>query len=201
MAQTFPSGVDGIGNRKDSDERMQNNDRRWTLRARTAEAHHALDVLIGEFDTDASYRRYLMGMAAFRMAVEPSLSGVSFPAGYQPTAVAAETLADLADLGLPAPPPARFQPGLSFDAALGVLYVLEGSVLGAQLLVKRAAALGFDANCGARHLARQVASLDGWRDYLKLLDAAEPLDMEACAAAALATFDAALDAFEVGADA
>ena len=178
------------------DERMQKDDRRWTLRTRTAEAHRALDGLIGELDSDASYRRYLVGMTAFRLAVEPSLAGAPLPATYRPPAIAADTLADLADLALPVPPPVPFKSSLSFDDALGVLYVLEGSVLGAQLLIKQAATLGFDGNHGARHLARQTTSLEGWRSYLKLLDEAEPFDMDVCVAAAIDTFDAALDAFE-----
>lgn len=175
---------------------MQKDGRRWTLRTHTAKAHHALDGLIGDLDSDASYRRYLVGMTAFRLAVEPSLAGASLPATYRPLTIACDALADLADLALPVPPPLAFKANLSSDAALGVLYVLEGSSLGAQLLVKRAATLGFDGNYGARHLARQTASLEGWRNYLKLLDEAKPFDMDVCAAAAIATFDTALDAFE-----
>ena len=177
---------------------MQKNSRRFSLRDRTSEAHEALDALVGEFDSDASYQRYLSGTAAFRLAVEPALTRMTLPenSGYHPSLLSPEIHADLADLGLTVPSPVDFRHGdFSTDAALGALYVLEGSALGAQLLVKRAAALGYDASHGARHLARQTQSLDAWRGFLQVLDEAEPFDLDACTSAACATFDAARAAF------
>ena len=180
---------------------MQKDSRRFALRERTAKAHEALDSLIGAFDSDRAYHRYLTGMAAFRLAVEPTLvPQSSTPDGYRPTMIGAEIRADLSSLGLDVPEPVAFSAGPTADAALGMLYVLEGSALGAQLLVRRAAALGFDADRGAGHLVRQTASLGGWRDYLARLDQAEPFDLEECADAALATFDAANAAFSMRSD-
>ena len=58
---------------------------------------------------------------------------------------------------------------------LGALYVLEGSALGARLIMKSAQALGLGATFGARHLAAQAGDALAWRSYLDLLLNA-PLD-------------------------
>jgi heme oxygenase len=79
---------------------------------------------------------------------------------------------------------------------IGTLYVLEGSILGSQLLFRRAQALGLSATHGARHLALQSGGVDEWRRFLALLEATEPFDLERAAAASLATFAAAESAFQ-----
>src|SRR5262245_40133704 len=134
---------------------------RFALRELTRDDHERLDALVGEFsDTDA-YGRYLEGMTAFRGAVERELADVDYPDGFgdwRPGLILSELKQDLQDLGRDPP-----EDGRSFDlpkdreSLLGVLYVLEGSSLGARLLVRRAAALGFSADHGARHLAAQTA--------------------------------------------
>jgi heme oxygenase len=79
--------------------------------------------------------------------------------------------------------------------ALGVAYVLEGSALGARLLARRAAALGFDADHGARHLARQTSDMDRWKRFLGELDAIPAEDREQVIAGAASAFDFALAAY------
>ena len=59
---------------------------------------------------------------------------------------------DFADLGM-TPPEAELGPALGLAEALGWLYVVEGSNMGAAILAKEAAKLGFTAEHGARHLA------------------------------------------------
>ncbi len=178
---------------------MVTNSRRWLLRERTATAHKSLDATVGALGSDTDYRRYLVGTAAFRFAIEPRLSDMSLAAGSttRVTMIGDDIRKDLDDLGLAAPDPAPFDVPLSRDAALGVLYVVEGSALGAKLLRKNAAGLGFSADFGARHLARQTGSPDNWRAYLSLLDDAQPFDEETCVAAALSTFDAASRAYGI----
>lgn len=90
-----------------------------------------------------------------------------------------------ASFALPATPDAAH--------AIGMLYVIEGSNLGAALLAPRAQALGLSDQFGARALAAQADALDEWRDFLAVLEStaltpAEELD---CAQAARATFAAA----------
>lgn len=178
---------------------MQKDNRRWQLRERTTRAHQGLDSMIGALDSENAYCAYLSGMAAFRLGVEPLLAAERLPpalAGYQPSLIGAELLRDLDDLGLERPAPAAIS-GIGDSGAdmFGVLYVLEGSALGARLLVKSARKLGFDGSRGARHLVRQSAELDNWRDYLKRLDDLDELDIERAADAASRTFDVARGAF------
>ncbi|KAF1047394.1 MAG: hypothetical protein GAK38_01913 [Xylophilus sp.] len=108
---------------------------------------------------------------------------------------------DLADLGaqtegtaLPAPAfaPAAGAPATNMATALGWLYTVEGSNIGAAFLLKAAAGLGLDAGFGARHLAPHA---DGraahWRDFIAQLDevrlsAAEESRVDAGAQAAFA---------------
>ncbi|MEE4450557.1 biliverdin-producing heme oxygenase [Novosphingobium resinovorum] len=98
--------------------------------------------------------------------------------------------ADLADLGLPFPEddtqPA-FARGEATDvaAALGWLYVAEGSNMGAALLRKEAAKLGLSDTHGARHLApAPEGPAAHWRAFTAALDSAELTDEEeACAVA------------------
>lgn len=172
--------------------------RRFELRERTSQAHQALDSKVGEFHSTSDYKRYLSAIAGFRFAVEPLLSGTLPPAfgGWRPSRIAAELRADLADLGLPEPPPLAI--GLaprSTDELIGAFYVLEGSAFGARLLYQRAQDLGLTATHGARHLAAQSLSLDAWRGLLTIMDATEPFDAEVAAGAASATFAAAERAF------
>ena len=107
---------------------------------------------MGNFDHPQDYRRYLRGTYAFRQAVEPMLSQGT----WQVQSLLPELAADLHDLDEPLPQ-AVPRPALDGPAALAAAaYVLEGSALGARLIQRRAAALGFDATHGARHLARQT---------------------------------------------
>lgn len=86
---------------------------------------------------------------------------------------------DLADLAIPVPPTqeVRFSAtDTSFDLpeALGWLYVIEGSNLGAAFLLKDAAKLGLDETFGARHLAGAPEGRGlHWRTFVAALDTIE----------------------------
>lgn len=179
---------------------MTNTSRRWLLRERTAEAHAAVDAAIGGFDDLASYGTYLRSIAAFRWPIEDRLSTVNWPAAlvdWRPAQVSDAIAADLADLGIsPHPPRDEILP-LDGDGLFGALYVLEGSALGARLLLRRAEAIGMSATHGARHLALLSSNLDGWRGFLSRLEQAEPFDLESALKASLATFNSARLAFGV----
>ncbi|KAG0926111.1 hypothetical protein G6F68_010211 [Rhizopus microsporus] len=86
------------------------------------------------------------------------------------TSASAQTLPGADIAALPA--------DLPLPAALGWLYVAEGSNLGGTILYKMAAKLGLDRDFGARHLA---AHPDGaarhWREFTAALDAV-PLSAE-----------------------
>ena len=99
---------------------------------------------------------------------------------------------DIADVG--AKPPAD---GAAIDpadkaAALGWLYVAEGSSLGAAFLFKEAEKLGLSGTFGARHLAAHPSGrMPRWRRFVEALDAAALTDEEETRAetAAVAAFN------------
>ncbi len=173
--------------------------RRTALKLETADAHAALDAMVGSFQTLDDYKRYLAGIAAFRLPVEAWLSQTSLPAdldGYQPHMVQSELEADLADLNAvePKDQPA-FQPPEG-DGVVGLLYVLEGSSLGARLLAKRAEALGLSAEYGARHLFSQARNFSSWRAFSERMENVRGYDDRAAARWANTAFDYARSAFE-----
>lgn len=173
--------------------------RRWQLRERTAHAHGAVDNAVGAFDSLEGYGRYLRAMYRFRTPIERDLERIAWPealGNWRPRQVSAAIAADLADLGLAVPDVPGTPEEIAEDAVMGTLYVLEGSILGAQVLFRRAQALGLSETYGARHLKLQSGGIDEWRGFLALLEAAEPFDLERATAASLATFAAAESAFQ-----
>lgn len=172
--------------------------RRFQLRERTAHAHAVVDAAVGAFDDMVGYGRYLAAMYRFRTPIERDLERIAWPTAmgtWRPQRVSAAIAADLDDLGLAVPRLAEAQP-LSGDALMGTLYVLEGSILGSQVLFRRVQQLGLSATRGARHLALQSGGVEEWRGFLALLEAAEPFDIDRATAASLATFAAAESAFQ-----
>ncbi len=173
--------------------------RRSALKEATWSAHMALDALVGGFGTVADYRRYLAGIAAFRLPVETWLSRNALPqafADWQPGFVRDELRADLADLDTPEPTVLRpFSPPEG-EGVVGLLYVLEGSSLGARLLAKRAEALGFSDEFGARHLFSQARNFSNWRAFSERMENVRGYDASASAHWANTAFDYARDAFE-----
>ena len=173
--------------------------RRTALKEATADAHAALDSLVGNFRTLDDYKRYLAGIAAFRIPVEAWLADTELPLdlkGYEPHRVHAELEADLCDLNTrpPTDQPA-FKPPEG-DGIVGLLYVLEGSALGARLLAKRAETLGLSADFGARHLFSQARNFSSWRAFSERMENVGVYDYQAAARWANTAFDYARSAFE-----
>jgi heme oxygenase len=157
------------------------------LRRTTAHAHTSLEDRIGALTSMPAYCNYVRGIHAFRAGLEPALAQV-IDAHFS-TSLAHLLERDLQDLQLAplaplAPPPTCTQ---DMARALGALYVLAGSALGARVLVKRVEALGLGPTHGARHLWRQAASLETWRQALDLLEGA-PNEIDAISAGANAAF-------------
>lgn len=152
------------------------------LKAATHGTHERLDqrIMAGEpFASVANYQRFLQVQYRFHRDIQALYQ-------HQQLAVLLPDLGerqrlhelqqDLADLGLPRPsaPAQPLADALPLATALGWLYVVEGSNLGAAILFKLASRLGLDAGHGARHLAGHP---DGrarhWRQFTAVLDAAE----------------------------
>ena len=174
------------------------------MRAATHALHRDLDTLIGRFTDLAAYTRYLMVSTAFRGCVETELrpdvfAGVGVSA---PMSILRELLGDCRDLGLLAP--ARTASvGLRENPSeqIGAAYVLEGSCMGAQMLVVNAGRLGMSGDFGARHLAKQVAMVSQWQSFLQQFEKAETFDLDTGIAGARKVFEFAITLAEARRDA
>ena len=82
------------------------------------------------------------------MAVEQWLDSRAWPAAYEdwrPARLASLLEADLVDLGEARPAAQPFTMSNDIASLAGVSYVVAGSALGAQLVFRKAQALGFDS--------------------------------------------------------
>lgn len=178
---------------------MAPSQRRFELRDRTRQGHDRLDAAVGAFATLEEYRHYVACIGAFRSTMDAALLEAAWPDEWRwrPTRVAEALVEDAIDLKLsPASQPKAVLDLADESALLGILYVLEGSTLGARVLRQRALALGLDETFGARHLALMSNDIAQWQSFLVLLDSAPEFDVERAAASANAVFAFALRCFE-----
>lgn len=167
--------------------------RRQRLKSATRDIHGRLDQRIMAFNPFADrehYSAFLLTQHRLHRDVEALFTNAALNAllpGLRGRSRLELVEQDLADLGalpeeasLPAP---AFGAGAPVDvpAALGWLYTVEGSNIGAAFLLKAAAGLDLHAGFGARHLAPHP---DGraahWRDFITQLDeVALPAEQEA----------------------
>ena len=171
------------------------NDLRSFLRAETHERHEELDRLIGTFASLDDYTRFLLGSFRHRAPAEAAIGAQADGLGFGPRRLAGALLEDLADFGLDAPPTERLDLSKDMASLLGATYVLEGSALGARVLVKSAAALGLGATHGARYLSAQAGSIASWRELLVRLDGLDTAGWNLAARGACRVFDHAIQAF------
>lgn len=172
--------------------------RRLQLKAQTARVHEAVEVAIGPLETPADYRRYLHAIFCFRIPFETEMQSRPWPQAFgdwRPVLIGQALAQDAADLGID--PMLHVGSPDSFDLArsLGMLYVLEGSALGAHLIYAKAKLLGLHATFGARHLAQQTASPGSWHRFLQVLEHTDPIALDTVILSAQATFAAVERAF------
>lgn len=150
------------------------------LRQATRAIHQQLDDLVGGFGTLAEYRRYLVASHAFRRAAESALFSED-SSNWNALSIVEAGERDLADLGCTLRPASPAAPEAAHSASwqLGAHYVLEGSGIGARLLLRRAEELGLSAVFGARHLAQQAADRERWPRFLAVLDGSSADRLEA----------------------
>lgn len=155
--------------------------------------------MVGTFSDRAGYEAYVRSVYAFRLPLERALARTQLPESFlpwSPLLIGDALEKDLAVLNLSTTDALEHAPEIEGPEALyGLLYTLEGSSLGAQVLVKRAAALGFEAETGAAHLVRQAGSVGSWRAFCEQLEAEPALDMDGVAASACGTFQRARQSF------
>lgn len=171
------------------------------LRRRTAPDHQRIESLLGlqEAFELGWYGRVMVGFESFLAQWEPHMRAALPPHRHEWfDARRRHSLAqrDLVALGLArddAPAGWRI-PLESPSAALGSLYVMEGSSLGGQLIARQLLRQhGRDGASGAAYFsgARERTGSQ-WREFLDLLarDDADGADHDAACAAACATFGA-----------
>lgn len=167
------------------------------LKAASAAAHERVDsgvMLAAPFADRAHYERFLRFQYRLHRRVETLYADEALQP-LLPDLAARSRLAaleqDFADLGL-TPPVAEDGPALGKAEALGWLYVVEGSNMGAAILAKEAAKMGFSAEHGARHLSGHPEGRAlHWRRFTAALDAVEltPEEETRIEAAATAAFN------------
>ncbi|MFL9922903.1 biliverdin-producing heme oxygenase [Herbaspirillum lusitanum] len=155
----------------------------FRLKTETAALHELMHTLMERgqpFASRANYARFVEAQYHFQRDIEFLFADPAVQAAVPDLQVRgreAASLADLADLGVVAQDDVIASADVSMPAALGWMYVSEGSTLGAAFLLKEAKTqLGLSEEFGARNLAaypegraivwrRFVASLD--RDSLE----------------------------------
>jgi len=169
------------------------------LRGATAEAHAALERDLdweARVATLAGYRGLLARLRGFHAACEPAIGeALADEAFFGPRRRLAKLDADLAHLGLdpaalaalPAPSPGRLD---GAEAAMGALYVLEGSTLGGQVIGRHVERLhGFGAEAGCTYYRAHGRSAGAmWRAFQDRLETVG--DGDAALVAGVATFEA-----------
>lgn len=163
------------------------------LKAVSAAAHERVDngvMQAAPFATPAKYAAFLRFQYRLHRRVEtlytdPALQPLLPDLSARSRLEALE--ADFADLGL-ALPDAPPGPALDRAEALGWLYVVEGSNMGAAILAKEAAKIGYSSEHGARHLAGHPEGRAlHWRRFTAALDAVDLSDEEEDRVGAAAT--------------
>lgn len=172
------------------------------LKSSTSSAHTLLDNRImaaDPFGTNARYLNFLRVQHAFHQEIDALYGNARLAnmlpdlAGRRRLDAIAQDLADIggtSDLGSAEP---QFRVGEAHDipAALGWLYVAEGSNLGAAFLLKAAQKLGLSETFGARHLAGAPEGRGlHWRTFTAALDSVSLTaeDEERVVAGAIAAF-------------
>lgn len=142
---------------------------RARLRDATTDAHARVHAQVGEMRNADGYRAYLRGMHGFLAAVTPGLAQHADSLAWSPPPWRAELDADLRRIDAEPRVPEPVEVG-DRNAALGLLYAVEGSALGARLLLRRATGLGFAPATGAAFLHRFSDMDNGrWPAFLALL--------------------------------
>lgn len=170
---------------------------RGFLRQETHDLHETLDAIIGPFTTLADYDRFLIGSFRHRAAAEAVLCADADEVVPRPRRLVPTLQADLADRGLALPLVEPLDMSKDIASLLGGTYVLEGSALGARILIKSALSLGLNADHGARYLSAQAGSIVIWRELLVRLDTLDEGSWERAVRAARQVFAHAIQAFSL----
>ncbi|GAB4063390.1 biliverdin-producing heme oxygenase [Uliginosibacterium sediminicola] len=148
------------------------------LKGETAAQHERMHRLMergNPFSSREAYARFVAAQYLFQRDIEHLFADPAVRAAVPDLDSRGRQQAsrdDLADLGAAVPEAPIASVGVSMPAALGWLYVSEGSTLGAAFLFKEAQArLGLSAEFGARNLAAYPEGrAQVWRRFVASLD-------------------------------
>jgi heme oxygenase len=168
---------------------------RACLREACAESHRRLDERLGSLDMRRThdYRTFLETSATALLPLESALVAAHverlFP-DWERRSRSRAILADIARLGgivRPSPPPDE----LDFGGVLGTMYVLEGSRLGARMLLRQVAQSRHPEVLEARAYLGHGAGSNLWQSFLTALEfhGARLSDDRGVVRAALRAFD------------
>src|SRR5262249_51409973 len=148
------------------------------LKQSTAAAHRRLDATFSDFDLTGvpGYRRFLEASAAALLPLEAALEAAGVEAilpDWPERARRQAIAADLASLGGLARPLCAVKP-LTRNGALGAIYVLEGSRLGAKFLMRTIVEHGDPVIFAATRYLAHGAGKPWWRSFLARLES-EPV--------------------------
>lgn len=154
------------------------------LRSATRQAHEVLDKFITSakpFESKHNFGQFVKTQYLFHSDLDVFFANEKLDAllpdlkGRRRLAMVEQDLVDL-ELEVPEVSAPRFTQETPFDLpeAMGWLYVVEGSNLGAAFLLKDAAKLGLNEEFGARHLAGAPEGRGlHWRTFTAALDEIE----------------------------
>ena len=171
------------------------------LRAATRNLHSELDSHVAPLflQGDAGYAQFLTNSAKALWPLEKALidAGVSAILPDWPSRTRSDALRlDLSALGLPKPATLQLPPigGAAFQ--FGMLYVLEGSRLGAEVLWREASISLSRAARAATHYLAHGQGMRLWATFLERLEASQHVhnDLPQAACGARMTFEVFLDA-------
>lgn len=166
------------------------------LRTATADLHAGLDArFAGRLADRECYATYLLGMrrivAAFDDATV-SFDEATLPQAWRPASRVAALDADLAALALAPLPAAAFD--INAAGWLGACYVIEGSALGANVLLGQLQAQP-EVTHPTHFLRSHAAAAAGWRACLARLETQPESDAPAIIAGAVRMFTMAEASF------
>jgi heme oxygenase len=169
------------------------------LKTETAIQHEHMHALMHRgqpFADRQRYARFVAAQCVFQADIETLFQNPNLRVAVPDLDMRgrrAASLADLNDLGAAAPADIAATGAVTMPAALGWLYVAEGSTLGAAFLFKDAQEkLGLSADFGARNLAAHPEGrMRVWRRFVQSLDsdAVETAAHDAVIGGAHAAFD------------
>lgn len=148
------------------------------LKAHSRTTHDAVDNLVMSmkpFENLENYKKFLQAQHEFHKAVLPIYQDKKLASQFDGLGELPRfdrVLQDMADLGVTPFDGAEVAPTFTADEAIGWLYCVEGSNVGAAILYKEAGKIELNDEHGASHLAaHQDGRMPHWRATKAKIDA------------------------------